>query len=84
MRYPQPSDPELMTAIRRYVSPGRRYLKLLHGNCLGLDTGERDRFAAELAADARTITDHELGVLLDSEWRARMTALGDGCADAPR
>ncbi|MEU0554314.1 DUF6000 family protein [Dactylosporangium sp. NPDC006015] len=64
---PAPSDAELMTVIDRYVTPGGRYRKLLHGNYLRLDAEARDQFGADLATAARTITDHELGVLLDSE-----------------
>ena len=78
MRLPVPDDAELTAAIRRYVTPGtgsiRRYLKLLHGNFVTLDQRERRRFLARLARSARRITDHELAVLLDSEWRSRLTA----------
>lgn len=78
MRYPRPSDTELMTAINRFVNPGngpdRRYLTLLHGNLLALNTAERKSFGASLAEAAQLITDHELSILLDSEWRSRLTA----------
>ncbi|MFI6014794.1 DUF6000 family protein [Streptomyces sp. NPDC051243] len=78
MRYPNASDPELMDAVRRYVIPGegeiKRYLKLLHGNFVTLEAAERADFLRSLAEDAEQITDHELGVLLDSEWRSRITA----------
>ncbi|MEV0382811.1 DUF6000 family protein [Nonomuraea sp. NPDC050643] len=62
----------------RYVHPGkddvRRYLKLLHGNFLALPEPVFRSFAGSLAKDAREITDDDLRVLLDSEWRARLTA----------
>jgi hypothetical protein len=78
VRLPTPDDTELTTAIRRYVTPGRgsvrRYLKLLHGNFLALDDGERRRFLKQLARSARQISDRELATLLDSEWRSRLTA----------
>ncbi len=78
MRLPTPGDVELMAAIRRYVTPGtgniRRYLKLLNGNVLTLDEAERTRFLQQLAESARQASDHELAMLLDSEWRSRLTA----------
>lgn len=54
--------------------PGRRYLELLGGNFLRLPNPERAEFIARLRHDAEAITDHDLGVLLSSEWRARLTA----------
>lgn len=78
MRLPTPGDAELTAAIHQYVTPGtgsvRRYLKLLHGNFLALDEGKRTRFLKQLARSAREISDRELTTLLDSEWRARLTA----------
>ena len=78
MRLPSPDDTELTAVIRRYVTPGtgsvRRYLKLLHGNFLALDEGKRSRFLEQLARSARQISDRELAMLLDSEWRSRLTA----------
>ncbi len=78
MRLPTPDDAELMAAVRRYVTPGmgglRRYMKLLGGNFLLLDEGKRRRFLKHLAKDARQVSDRELATLLESEWRARLTA----------
>ncbi|WP_127938245.1 DUF6000 family protein [Nonomuraea polychroma] len=78
MRLPIPPDDQMMALAKRYVSPGmgnvRRYLKLLHGNFLTLPTPAFLWFARSLARDARNIADDDLRVLLDSEWRARLTA----------
>lgn len=78
MRLPTPDDTELTAAIRRYVWPGtgglRRYLKLLHGNFVALDAGKRKRFLQQLARSARQVSDRELAILLESEWRSRLTA----------
>jgi len=66
--------PVLAAAVDRYVRPGGRYLKLLHGNFLRhLTERERDAFVASLIADARQATVPELTVLLEGEWRARLT-----------
>jgi Family of unknown function (DUF6000) len=67
-------DAELTAAIRQYVTPGRRYLKLLGGNFMTMDQAERTPFLQQLAASARQASDHDLGVLLGGEWRARLTA----------
>ena len=76
MRFPSADDTELLDLIDRYVNhevgDSRRYMKLLHGNFLGMPA--RAAFLRELTDAARRITDHELGVLLDSEWRSRITA----------
>lgn len=78
MRYPSDNDPELTEAIRRYVTPGGRadrcYFKLLAGQFARLDEPDRMGFLCALVEDAQRITDHELGVLLDCEWRSRITA----------
>ncbi|MFG1809544.1 DUF6000 family protein [Streptomyces sp. NPDC049040] len=78
MRIPRADDPELMDAVNRYVLAGegniKRYLKLLHGSFVALEAAERADFLRSLAEDAERITDRELGVLLDSEWRSRITA----------
>lgn len=66
-------DAELLALVRRYVTPGRRYLKL-GGNLLSLEEPEYDRFARCLAEDAELITTHELVTLLDGGWRERRTA----------
>jgi len=75
---PTNDDPELMAAIHRYVSTPdgaqRRYLKLLGGNFESIAEPDRSEFLRLLAHDAEQITDHELGTLLDSEWRSRITA----------
>jgi len=76
MRLPTADDPELLDLIDRYVNPevgdSRRYSKLLHGNFVWMP--ERAAFLRDLVDAARRITDHELGVLLESEWRSRITA----------
>ncbi|MCK2213340.1 DUF6000 family protein [Actinomadura sp. ATCC 31491] len=68
----------MMALARRYVHPGksdvRRYLELLGGNFLALPERVFRSFAGSLVRDARKITDDDLRVLLDSEWRARLTA----------
>ncbi|WP_157519795.1 DUF6000 family protein [Herbidospora daliensis] len=67
----------MIDLVRRFVVPEwcgyRRYMKLL-GAFLRFPDYEAIRFGRGLAKDARRITDHELGVLLDGEWRARLTA----------
>lgn len=68
-------DPNLGAVVDRYVTPGRRYLKLLHGNVLHMTNHtERVGFEHALAADARQITDDDLKQLLAYEWRAQLTA----------
>ena len=78
MRSLDPADAELMTAIGRYVTLRTgtvpRYLKLLHGNFMTMDTVQRRPFLQQLAASARQASDHDLAILLDSEWRSRLTA----------
>ncbi|GII34169.1 DUF6000 family protein [Planotetraspora mira] len=78
MRFPTPDDPEMVAAVERYVVPGegalRRYLNLLHGNFLELPELERSQFGRDLATSARQISDDELALLLDGEWRSRLTA----------
>jgi hypothetical protein len=68
----------MRAAVARYVRPrarqSSRYLKLLHGNFLALREPERSRFGRELVASAREISDRDLAVLLDGEWRSRHTA----------
>ncbi|MFE6160719.1 DUF6000 family protein [Streptomyces sp. NPDC056486] len=66
-------DAELPALIRRYVTPGRRYLKL-GGGLLRLQDPEYDHFARALGEDARLITPHELITLLKGGWRERRTA----------
>jgi|SRR6266540_7023311 len=66
-------DPELAAAVDRYVRPDSRYLRLLHGNFLRLNEPERTDFVRSLVAAARQATLSELTVLLEGEWRARLT-----------
>ncbi|GAA2370961.1 hypothetical protein GCM10010404_27640 [Nonomuraea africana] len=78
MRLPIPPDLKLIAVVRRYVSSGkgevRRYLKLLGGGFMMLPEPDLVWFARSLAKDARRITDDDLELLLESEWRARLTA----------
>jgi hypothetical protein len=67
-------DPAFVAAVEWYVNPDRRYLELLHGNFLRLDEPARTTFTHKLAAAARQITLDELTLLLDGEWRCRLTA----------
>src|SRR6266508_4324505 len=66
-------DAELAAAVDRYVRPDNRYLQLLHGNFLRLGGSERTNFVQSLVAAARQATLPELTVLLEGEWRARLT-----------
>lgn len=72
MRDPR-EDPELHALVRRYVMPGRRYLKL-GGPLLRMEEGEYGRFLRALREDARAVTAEEIGVLLEGGWRERRTA----------
>ncbi|WP_327302164.1 DUF6000 family protein [Streptomyces sp. NBC_01298] len=72
MRYAN-TDPELMDLVRRFVTPGRRYLRL-GGSSLRLSGPERDLFMRELVKAAGEITPAELGVLFEGGWRERKTA----------
>ncbi|WP_308190575.1 DUF6000 family protein [Streptomyces sp. HPF1205] len=66
-------EAEQLQVIRRYVTAGRRYLKL-GGGLLARDGRERSRFARNLGEDAGRITPRELDILLDGGWRERKTA----------
>ncbi|RCG15674.1 hypothetical protein DTL70_30495 [Streptomyces diacarni] len=66
-------DPELLRLVRRYVTPGQRYLKL-GGSVLGMTGRRRTRFARKLGQAAGRITLRELSVLLEGGWRERQTA----------
>ncbi|MEU6681062.1 DUF6000 family protein [Streptomyces sp. NPDC046925] len=66
-------DAELRELVRRYVTPGRRYLKL-GGGLLRLEEPELGRFVRLLAADAGVITAPEIATLLKGGWRERRTA----------
>ncbi|MFF1297490.1 MULTISPECIES: DUF6000 family protein [unclassified Streptomyces] len=67
------TDPELMDLVRRFVTPGRRYMRL-GGSSLQLRGPERDLFMRELAQAAGEITPAELGILLEGGWRECRTA----------
>jgi Family of unknown function (DUF6000) len=78
MRFPRADDVELITTIHRYVTAGegdvKRYIQLLGGNFMRMGEPERAVFLHDLLNAAHEITDKELGVLLESEWRSRLTA----------
>jgi hypothetical protein len=67
------TDPELMDLVRRFVTPGRRYLRL-GGSSLRLSGPERVAFASELVRAASEITPTELSTLFEGGWRERKTA----------
>ncbi|WP_459648548.1 DUF6000 family protein [Kitasatospora sp. Ki12] len=67
------TDPELMRLIRRFVTPGRRYLRV-GGGMLRLSGPEREVFVGELVQAATEITPAELAVLFEGGWRERKTA----------
>ncbi|MGW4131602.1 DUF6000 family protein [Amycolatopsis japonica] len=71
----RPDDANALTElIPRYVTPGRRYLRL-GGGLLRPEVADRAAFLRELSEAASRITDAELGVLLDKGgWRERKTA----------
>ncbi|NEB16619.1 DUF6000 family protein [Streptomyces coelicoflavus] len=59
---------EQLRLIRRYVTPGRRYLKL-GGALLGMSERDRDTFLRKLGRAAGGISPRELDALLDRGWR---------------
>ncbi|WP_405425416.1 DUF6000 family protein [Streptomyces erythrochromogenes] len=67
------SDPELQDLVRRFVTPGRRYLRL-GGSVFRLGPVERSAFVRDLAQAAYDITPAELGVLFEGGWRECKTA----------
>ncbi|MFG3013910.1 DUF6000 family protein [Streptomyces cinerochromogenes] len=67
------TDAELMDLVRRFVTPGRRYLRL-GGSFLRLSGPERELFVRELVQAAGEITPAELGILFEGGWRERRTA----------
>lgn len=73
MRHIQ-DDPELAAAVDRYVRPGRRYLDLHGAQFLRFSEEDRNRFVRALRVAAGEITLRELTVLLEGEYRARLTA----------
>ncbi|MER6218710.1 DUF6000 family protein [Streptomyces sp. NPDC001674] len=72
MRYAH-EDAELLTLVRRYVTPERRYLKL-GGSVLRMRSPEYDRFVRAFGYDARLISPEEIATLLEGGWRERRTA----------
>lgn len=66
-------DPELAELVRRYVAPGRRYLKL-GGSLVGMSEPDRNEFLQSLADAAAQITPAEHAILLDGGWREHKTA----------
>ncbi|MFC9248678.1 DUF6000 family protein [Streptomyces sp. NPDC057136] len=62
-----------MDLVRRFVTPGRRYLRL-GGSMLRLSGPERVVFAGELVQAASEITPAEIGILFEGGWRERKTA----------
>lgn len=70
-------DPELRELVDRYVTPGRRYVRLsrLHGDGTpDMEADELAQFQRELGLASHAITPSELGVLLEGGWRERLTA----------
>jgi hypothetical protein len=66
--------PALAELIPRYVTPGRRYLRL-GGGLERLEAADRAAFLRDLAEAAEQVTSTELDVLLeDGGWRERKTA----------
>ncbi|MEV6897732.1 DUF6000 family protein [Amycolatopsis sp. NPDC051372] len=66
-------EPALKAVVERYVTPGRRYLRLINTPFLS-DPAARQWFGRALAEDSLHITDDELALLLSYEWRAQLTA----------
>ncbi|MFG1945769.1 DUF6000 family protein [Nonomuraea sp. NPDC048826] len=63
-----------MLVMRRHVTTGRRYLMLLGGFMVQMPDRQVVRFGKALARDARRISDDDLRLMLDGEWRSRLTA----------
>ncbi|MER5584803.1 DUF6000 family protein [Streptomyces asoensis] len=72
MRYAN-EDPELLALVHRYVTPGRRYLKL-GGPLMRMSEPDRAKFTREFGDAACDITPRELALLLEGTWRERKTA----------
>ncbi|MFF9364040.1 DUF6000 family protein [Streptomyces griseoluteus] len=66
-------DAEPMALVRRYVTPGRRYLKL-GGSLLHMPSPASGRFVRDLREDAGLITPSGIAKLLEGSWRERRTA----------
>ncbi|WP_328688163.1 DUF6000 family protein [Streptomyces caniferus] len=67
-------DVEVLAAVRRYVVPERRYMKLHGWNIRHMDDRRRDEFGKSLTEAAVQASDKELIPLLNSDWRARLVA----------
>ncbi|MCG8915691.1 DUF6000 family protein [Actinokineospora sp. PR83] len=78
MSSPGTGDPEPQDVINRYVNvdgeDGQRYMTLMQGNPVGLGAPGGMAFLRSLAEAAEQITDRELEVLLDADWRCRLVA----------
>ncbi|WP_018547527.1 DUF6000 family protein [Streptomyces sp. LaPpAH-108] len=71
---PPPDDASVRSeVISRYVTSGRRYLRL-GGSLLRLSAPERAAFTRQLGRAAHDISTRDLGILLDEGWRERKTA----------
>ncbi|MFI5613322.1 DUF6000 family protein [Amycolatopsis sp. NPDC051903] len=66
-------EPALGAFVERYVTPGRRYLRL-GGGMFRFTAEEKAVFGRSLAEDALLITDDDLEMLFGYEWRAQRTA----------
>jgi hypothetical protein len=60
--------------VHRYVGSDRSYMMLLHGTILTMDPAGRAKIWATLAPRARQVTDDDLDVLFDDDWRSQLTA----------
>lgn len=78
MSSPGTSDLDPQDVINRYVSvdggDDQRYMKLMQANPAALGAPGGAAFLRSLVEAAEQITDRELGVLLDGDWRCRLTA----------
>ncbi|MGK5632036.1 DUF6000 family protein [Streptomyces sp. URMC 123] len=68
------SNFEALAATRRYVIPGRRYMKLHGWNLTHMDQAQRSNFMKNLYDSASIATAEELAILLKGEWRMKLTA----------
>ncbi|WP_267242830.1 DUF6000 family protein [Streptomyces sp. PR69] len=67
-------EPQILAAVRRYVMPERRYMKLHGWNIAHMGEEKRDEFGRSLAKAASRAADHEIIALLKSDWRASLAA----------
>lgn len=78
MSSPGTGDPKPQEVVDRYLRTDEadlhRYLTLMHGNPAALNAPGGAAFLRSLAESGEQITDRELGVLLDADWRCRLTA----------